>query len=97
MVALYLFNSSFSLPLAIGNSAPDGVTTDYCLVTADAGHVPRNTTFLMPENSRTSNTPVHACVTLHSIPIPRSSSARASLFPGYTHLSLTDMKFLLNV
>ena len=79
---LNLFNSSSSLPLAIGISVPVGVTTHYCLVTVDTGHVPRNTTSYPPNaNYRTPN-PLHACVTLHSIPILRSSSARATLSSG---------------
>jgi hypothetical protein len=57
----------------IGISVPDGVTVD-------TGHVPRNNT--IPEISRTANTSVHACVTLYLIPIPRSSSARATPFSG---------------
>jgi len=41
---LYFSNSSSSFPLAIGINVPVGVTAHHCLVSADTGHAPRNTT-----------------------------------------------------
>ena len=40
----------YSLPLAIGINVPVGVTTYYCLLTVDAGHVPRNSTSHYPNS-----------------------------------------------